>query len=216
MRHVAGLRERPVVRLRRHLDDRHPQRLPELSPTRAILRVEADGGGVTTHTRSTNNSASACAQPCFSEPAIGCEPINVTPAGKSSSDRQMGCFTLPASVIKVPGRAALASARTSSDNAIDGCANDDEVASRGRLGRFGLDPVDQFSSQGRLEILSRPPAADDLTVKSAALQRGGQRTANHPAADDTDRLKRQRFGVRMGHGARILVERRRICDHPSA
>jgi hypothetical protein len=51
-----------------------------------------------------------------------------------------------------------------------------------------------------------------LTAKFAAPERCGKRTANHPAADDTDRLKRQRFGVRMGHSARILVEGGTLCD----
>lgn len=52
-----------------------------------------------------NNSAEACSMPCFSEPAMGWEPINATPARVSAlpTDWCTHPFTEPTSVTTAPG-----------------------------------------------------------------------------------------------------------------
>ncbi len=59
-----------------------------------------------------------------------------------------------------------------------------------------------------------PSAAHDRTGKPPTPERGGDRTAEQAASDDADHLKRQRFGIRMGHSDRSLEELRQIRDRP--
>ena len=65
--------------------------------TRSVATTVAFDG-VTTHTRSTNKSASACSKPVRSLPAIGCDPTNRS-AAWSLNPAKILDFTLPASVI---------------------------------------------------------------------------------------------------------------------
>ena len=75
VRNVARLGQRSIVGCRPTSRRRSFQGAAKKCSSRSTSCLGVLLSGVNTQTRFSNRSGLACAQPCFSEPAIGCEPM---------------------------------------------------------------------------------------------------------------------------------------------